>query len=91
MTSKFEGLFDSSVKNPSFLNRKSMTWIRSYGVGEYTSESFKNGLNKMGILHEITNPYSPESDERAEKVNRSLMGMALTMMVHYHDQCRKDL
>lgn len=36
---------------------------------------FDNYLKKTGIIHEITASYSPKQNGKAEKVNRTIMGL----------------
>ena len=39
-------------------------------------------LKSKGIHHELTVPYSPEQNGVAERMNRTLMEMARSMMAH---------
>lgn len=46
---------------------------------------------KEGNNSWITNPYSPESNSRAKRLNCSLLDRTPTMTMHYHDTCPKSL
>ncbi|KAE9311817.1 hypothetical protein PF008_g20107 [Phytophthora fragariae] len=56
--------------------------IRSDNGGEYTGRLFKEYLSKQGIRHEKTVPYTPQQNGLAERMNRSLVGMARCMLYH---------
>ncbi len=43
------------------------------GGGEYMRE-FDDCFKENGISHEVTAPYSPEQNGKAERVNRTIMG-----------------
>ncbi|XP_019465092.1 PREDICTED: uncharacterized protein LOC109363293 [Lupinus angustifolius] len=59
---------------------KNLKLIRSDGGGEYVSHEFKNFCELEGITHEITAPYTPQHNGAAERVNRTLLNMARSMM-----------
>ncbi len=44
------------------------------GGREYMGE-FNDCLKENGISHEVTAPYSPKQNEKAEKVNRTIIGL----------------
>lgn len=48
---------------------------------ESTLETFLKSVARKGIFHEITTAYSPESDGRAERLNRTFMYMARSMII----------
>lgn len=50
------------------------------GCGEFIGGELQDFLKMKGISHEITTYYSPESNGREERPNRTLLDMALTMM-----------
>lgn len=54
--------------------------IRSDNGGEYTSKQFKQYCRKNGIEMEFTVPYTPQQNGVSERLNRSLMEMARTML-----------
>ncbi len=56
--------------------------LRSDNGGEYISREFKAYLESKEIHHELTVPYSPEQNSVAERLNRTLMESARTMMAH---------
>ena len=51
--------------------------------GEYLSKEFRCYLKTKGIRHELTVPYSPEQNGVAERMNRTLMEAARSMMTDY--------
>jgi transposase InsO family protein len=53
--------------------------VRSDRGGEYIS--FNDFCAKEGIIHEVTPPYSPESNGIAERKNRTLKEMMNVMLV----------
>jgi hypothetical protein len=54
--------------------------LRTDGGGEYTSTKFENFLKLKGIRHEICAPYSPQQNGVAERMNRTLVETARTMI-----------
>ena len=56
--------------------------LRSDNGGEYISKEFKDYLKSKGIHHELTVPYSPEQNGVAERMNRTLMETARSMISH---------
>lgn len=54
--------------------------IRSDRGGEYMSKSFQSKLKAKGILHERTNAHTPQQNGKAERMNRTLMEAARSMM-----------
>ena len=56
--------------------------LRSDNGGEYTSLAFKQHLNKHGIIHQTSCPYTPQQNGVAERKNRHLMEVARSMMFH---------
>ncbi|GBO46423.1 Retrovirus-related Pol polyprotein from transposon TNT 1-94 [Araneus ventricosus] len=51
-----------------FLNRKVIS-VRTDGGLEFCNQEFQKFLEKLGIRHEKTNPYSPEMNGVAERFN----------------------
>ena len=47
---------------------------------EYTSNEFEYYLSKHGITHQTSAPYNPQQNGVAERMNRTLMNMARSMM-----------
>ena len=62
--------------------RKRIGALRSDNGGEYLSDEFKEYLKLKGICHELTVPYSPQQNGVAERMNRTLMESARSMMSH---------
>ncbi|RAW22074.1 hypothetical protein PC110_g21488 [Phytophthora cactorum] len=56
--------------------------LRSDNGGEYTGRQFKGYLNRSGIKHEKTVPYTPQQNGLAERMNWSLVEMARCMLYH---------
>ena len=54
--------------------------LRSDNGGEYLSKEFEEYLRAKGIHHELSAPYSPAQNGVAERLNRTLMESARTMM-----------
>ncbi|RDY14473.1 hypothetical protein CR513_00462, partial [Mucuna pruriens] len=54
--------------------------LRKDGGGEYTSHDFHSYCDKEGIIHEVTAPYTPQHNGKAERRNRTLMKMARCML-----------
>ena len=50
-------------------------------VKEFLSTNFTKWLVENGIHHELTSAYSPESNEKAERLHRTLLDMARTMLI----------
>ena len=61
---------------------KKISTLRSDNGGEYLSNEFKIYLKSKGIHHELTVPHCPEQNGVAERMNRTLMEMARSMMAH---------
>ena len=56
--------------------------LRSDNGGEYLSKEFRSYLKSKGIRQELTVPHSPEQNGVAERMNRTLMETARSMMAH---------
>ena len=56
--------------------------LRTDNGGEYLSNEFKAYLKSKGICHELTVPYSPQQNGVAERMNRTLMESARSMIAH---------
>ena len=54
--------------------------LRSDGGGEYTSNEFHEFCQTTGIIHEVVAPYTPQHNGTAERVNRTLLNMARSML-----------
>ena len=54
--------------------------IRSDNGGEYTSKAFEEYCKGKGIKHEFTIPYSPQQNGVSERMNRTILDMARSMI-----------
>ena len=60
---------------------KNRVWrIRSDNAKEFTCASIARWLRQKGIRHELTSPYSPESNGKAERINRTLRDIARPLL-----------
>ena len=71
--------FEASVTNES---DRSIGTLRTDNGGEYLSGEFKEYLKSKGIRHELTVPHSPQQNGVAERMNRTLIESARTMIAH---------
>ncbi len=55
--------------------------IRFDGGGEFVNNSFKEYLINQGITRKITVPYTPQQNGVAERLNRSLISKARSMLI----------
>lgn len=55
--------------------------IRSDNASELKSQQFDNFLKKYGIKHQFSVQYTPEQNGVAERMNRTLVEMARTIMI----------
>jgi len=56
-------------------------FFRTDGGGEYTSKQMEAEFKRLGIIHEVTAPYTPEQDGVAERMQETLVTRATTMLV----------
>ena len=56
--------------------------LRTDNGGEYLSAEFEAYLKSKGIRHQLTVPYSPEQNGVAERMNRTLIESARSMIAH---------
>ena len=61
--------------------KKKLKTLRTDNGGEYTSTGFENYLKAEGIRHELTVPKTPEQNGVAERLNRTLVEMARSMLL----------
>ncbi|MDR7986887.1 DDE-type integrase/transposase/recombinase, partial [Escherichia coli] len=54
--------------------------FRSDGGGEYGSHALKAYFERKGIHHEKTNAYTPQENGVSERMNRTIMEMARSML-----------
>jgi transposase InsO family protein len=67
-------------------NRRIRT-LRTDNGGEYLSGEFRIYLEKYGIKQELTVPHTPQQNEVAERLNRTLLDSTRTMLKHVN--CEK--
>lgn len=79
---KLRNLFNEKVEGILGIHRTPVKWIRSDDGGEYIEQKFCDFLHAKGIAHEITTAHIPESNARAQRLNRTLMDMAPTMVLN---------
>ena len=82
MMGEIEQLFQSKIGSLNTLTNRKIRALRTDGGGEYISKSFQKYLDEKGIKHETTTAYSPESNGAAERLNRTLLDMARTMLLN---------
>jgi transposase InsO family protein len=63
--------------------------VRTDGGGEYISNNFKEFCRSRGIEKQLTTPYTPQQNGVAERMNRTLVEMARSMM--FHADCPEEL
>ena len=69
----------SRVENETGLRVRA---IRTDNGGEYTSQNFNKFCTDKGIMHQFTNPYTPEQNGVSERLNRTLIESARSMLYH---------
>ena len=71
--------FEASVTNDVC---KAIGTLRTGNGGEYLSTELQNYLKEKGIRHELTVPHSPQQNGVAERMNRTLVESARSMIAH---------
>ncbi|GBP42186.1 Retrovirus-related Pol polyprotein from transposon TNT 1-94 [Eumeta japonica] len=71
---------DYKAKVENQLNRKIKT-LRSDNGKEFHNRSFDDYLKKNGILHQKSNPYTPEQNGLAERFNRTIVEKAKCLLL----------
>ena len=66
----------------SYFRRKTKFWHSDRG-GEYTYLDISNFCEMRGIIHEVTPPYTPQSNGIAERKNCTLLDMVSAMLVSF--------
>ena len=56
--------------------------LRTDNGGEYLSSAFQNYLKEKGIRNELTVPHSPQQNGVSERMNRTLVESARSMIAH---------
>ena len=62
--------------------KKKVRTFRTDNGGEYTSSQFENYLKAEGITHELTVHKTPQQNGVAERLNRTLVEMARSMLLN---------
>ena len=62
--------------------RNCVQTVRSDNGGEYTSNEFKKFCAENGIAHQFTNPYMPEQNGVAERLNRTIIESVRSLLIH---------
>jgi transposase InsO family protein len=57
--------------------------IRSDNNTEFKNTQIEDFLDEEGIKHEFSAPYTPQQNGMAERKNRTLIEMAITMLDEY--------
>ncbi len=73
--------FESIVTNET---GQKIVKLRTDNGTEYLSTEFQEYLKSRGIQHELTVAYTPQQNGIAERINRTLMESARSMMYHAH-------
>ena len=61
---------------------KKVNILRTDNGGEYCSKDFNSYLKEKGITHQTTVPHNPAQNGVAERMNRTLLETARSMMAH---------
>ena len=75
---------DKLIKFINFVTNqsgKNLKVLRSDGAKENTTRSINSFLESKGIKHEISCPYTPEQNDKAERLNRTLEEIARSMLI----------
>lgn len=54
--------------------------LRTDNGGEYINAEFEKYLKKQGIIHQTTNPYTPEQNGLSERLNRTIIEKARCLL-----------
>ena len=76
------GAFQLFVSYAENLTDERIKTIRSDNGTEYMSKAFQDYIQKKGIRHQTTAPHSPQQNGVAERVNRTIVECARTMLIH---------
>lgn len=73
--------FEMFVNEAERQSDRRLKILRSDNGSEYTNRLFQNYLRQKGIVHQKTNPYTPEQNGLAERNNRSITEKARCMLL----------
>ena len=82
--SDFYGVFESFI---ALMETQFSTKIKAFqsdGGTEFLNNKVKALLQKHGILHRISCPYTPQQNGRVERKHRHIVETGLAMMFHAH-------
>ncbi|PSC68653.1 retrotransposon Ty1-copia subclass [Micractinium conductrix] len=74
---------DSIIHTVTMLQRQAglpVKRVRSDNGGEFCNSTLSEFYTSQGVLHETTNPYSPQQNGKAERLNRTLWEKARPML-----------
>ena len=71
--------FEATTTNDS---GRAIGTLRTDNGGEYLSSAFQNYLKEKGIRHELTVPHSPQQNGVSERMNRTLVESARSVIAH---------
>ena len=74
--------FKEFVNLATNLTGRSVKTLRTDNGGEYCSKEFESFLKEKGIVHQLTVPYNPAQNGVSERMNRTLVESARSMMSH---------
>ena len=77
-----EKLTGCHITKLNILSEEDVKVLRSDNGGEYTSNSFAKFCTEKGISHQFTVPYCPQQNGVAERMNRTIMEGARSMLYH---------
>ena len=70
------------ISKLNILSEENVKVLRSDNGGEYTSNNFAKFCAEKGISHEFTVPYCPQQNGVAERMNRTIVEGARSMLYH---------
>ena len=76
------GIFQDYVNKMENFTESKVKSARSDNGGEYISNEFLDYCAQKGIHHEFSNPYTPEQNGVSERLNRTLLESARSMLFH---------
>lgn len=72
--------WNTRTRNAGRNDRSNVQRLQTDGGGEYSKSSFSNWLQDNGAIHGIATTSSPETNGSAERLNRTVLDMARTML-----------
>lgn len=79
--------FDKFIEFKAMVEKQSRHFIkilRTNRGGEYTSKLFESFCKKHRIIHQFTTAYTPQQNEVAERKNRTILDMVISMVKGKH-------